>query len=65
MLGIVLLLFAVIFWLIGPDCYELGGASFSFLEMTWLSVHTISSVGYGSFHPTCASSQLASQPPPL
>lgn len=55
----VLLLFAVIYYAIGSDCFKIvDGGEFSFLEMTWLSVHTISTIGYGSIHPVCAVSQF-------
>jgi hypothetical protein len=54
----VLLVFACVYYAIGEGCFYNTSGRFDFLEMTWLSVHTISTIGYGSVHPTCASSQL-------
>ena len=55
----VLLGFAVVFFLIGDGCFAVPpGERFSFLQMTWLSVHTISTVGYGTISPTCFSAQF-------
>lgn len=54
----VCLLFGLCFYATGPACFELTVAEFEYIEMLWLSVHTLSSVGFGSAFPVCASSQL-------
>jgi inward rectifier potassium channel len=56
------LVFALVYFVHGTDCFEIAGATdseFTFLEMLWLSVHTFTSVGYGSVFPTCAGPQVA------
>jgi len=50
-------IFAALFFMLGEDCFYLGDVDFRFEEMLWLSVHTWSSVGYGSLYPICASGQ--------
>lgn len=54
----VCLLFGLFFYATGPACFELSVVEFEYVEMLWLSVHTLSSVGFGSAFPVCASSQL-------
>jgi hypothetical protein len=52
--------FAVFFYFFGTDCFSfsIDGVDFSFHELLWLSVHTFSSVGYGSVAPICAGAQV-------
>lgn len=52
------LFFALLFWLSGAECFEFTAADFDYTEMIWLSVHTISSVGFGSAYPVCVSAQI-------
>ena len=61
-------LFAGLFMACGEDCFELGdttddegnltGLPFDFEQMFALSVHTFTTVGYGSVYPTCPKGQL-------
>jgi len=50
-------LFGGLYYLLGPECYSFSD-SFDFAESVWLSVHTFSTVGYGSIYPTCIAGQL-------
>ena len=43
---------AFLFFAAGPDCYLGVSGAFSFLPMLFLSLHTISTVGYGSVAPS-------------
>ena len=54
------LTFAALFYAAGDKCYENEHTTSEgrFLEVLWLSIHTFSSVGYGSIYPTCASTQM-------
>lgn len=52
------LLFGILYYAIGEACYYLPPTGWSFQEALWLSVHTFSTVGYGSIYPTCAGGQL-------
>ena len=45
-------LFAALFFAGGEACYSTSNG-FSFSEMMWLSVHTFTTVGYGSIYPVC------------
>lgn len=54
----VALTFACLYFVTGSACFDLVDADFAFLEMLWLSVHTFSSVGFGSVYPTCSAGQL-------
>ena len=51
-------LFAGLFMACGKDCFDLGGLPFDFEQMFTLSVHTFTTVGYGSVYPTCPRGQL-------
>ena len=50
------LVFAALFMTCGEDCYV--GDTFDFEGMFALSVHTFTTVGYGSIFPTCPGGQL-------
>ena len=50
-------LFGALHYSVGAECYSLD-EEFSFAESVWLSVHTFSTVGYGSIYPTCMGGQL-------
>lgn len=51
-------LFGAFYLACGEHCFALvSGKPFSYLEMVWLSVHTFTSVGFGSAYPTCHSAQ--------
>jgi len=54
----IILIFALLFWSAGSDCFAIGSGEFDFPEMIWLSVHTITSIGYGSSYPTCSGGQI-------
>ena len=50
--------FGGIFYMCGKDCFVLVHTDeFTYLEMVWLSVHTFTSVGFGSTYPTCHTAQ--------
>ena len=49
-------LFAAFFYAEGEACYETD--EFDFAQMIWLSVHTFTTVGFGSVFPTCAGGHL-------
>ena len=53
-------IFALLFFAAGEECFGLDAlvSEFNFSEMLWLSVHTFSTVGYGSTFPVCASTQV-------
>ena len=52
-------LFAGLFMACGEDCYEeLEEWEFDFEQMFARSVHTFTTVGYGSVYPTCSKGQL-------
>ena len=52
-------IFAGLFALEGEECFSGTFDKGTFLEeMLWLSVHTWSTVGYGSEYPTCAGGQI-------
>jgi len=62
-LGIYILcvvVFAALFFWLGPDCFNFAvdPDDWSFTRVLWLSVHTFSTVGYGSAHPTCAAAEV-------
>ena len=50
-------LFAGIYFSLGEACFATD-EEFTFAETFWLSVHTFTTVGYGSIYPTCTSGQL-------
>eukprot|EP00908_Phaeocystis_cordata_P003509 Transcript_1385.p1 GENE.Transcript_1385~~Transcript_1385.p1 ORF type:complete len:355 (+),score=70.39 Transcript_1385:122-1186(+) len=50
-------LFAGIYFGLGEACFATD-EEFTFAETFWLSVHTFTTVGYGSIYPTCTSGQL-------
>jgi len=51
--------FALSFWWCGAGCFDVtDGEDFTFVEMLWLSVHTFSTVGFGSIFPTCTAGQV-------
>ena len=51
--------FGGFFYACGSDCFVLSsGNSFSYLEMVWMSIHTFTSIGYGSTYPTCTVAQI-------
>lgn len=53
------LAFATLLYALGDECYSLPvDQSFSVASMLWLSIHTFSTVGYGSVSPRCTSAQL-------
>ena len=55
----VIVIFALLYHACSEDCYSFAhGVEYSLAEMVWLSVHTFSSVGFGSIYPVCSSSQL-------
>jgi len=52
-------LFAALFYAGGESCYSTtSGSDFDFIEMLWLSVHTFTTVGYGSTYPICTWGQV-------
>lgn len=51
------LLFGGLYYAVGAQCYSTDD-DFNFAECLWLSVHTFSTVGYGSIYPTCIVGQL-------
>mmetsp|Transcript_27924 Transcript_27924/g.71353 ORF Transcript_27924/g.71353 Transcript_27924/m.71353 type:complete len:473 (-) Transcript_27924:227-1645(-) len=44
--------FAALFYACDSDCYDIAPNDFSFAQMLWLSIHTFTTVGYGSHSPT-------------
>ena len=46
------MVFGIFFFLLGEDCFSLPPEGWSFGSAFWLSVHTFSTVGYGSIYPT-------------
>ncbi len=53
------LAFAAFFFALGESCFVVLIGDFGFFEMLWLSVHTFSTVGYGSVYPTCGAGNVA------
>jgi len=53
-------LFGLLFHACGSDCFVLQppGTEFTLMEMVWLSVHTFTTIGFGSAYPTCHVGQL-------
>ncbi|KAL1520328.1 hypothetical protein AB1Y20_021918 [Prymnesium parvum] len=51
-------LFAAIYFAIGEECFRMEGDEFDFNKALWLSVHTFTTVGYGSIYPVCASAHV-------
>ena len=54
----VCLIFAAFYYAGGEVCYEHGDEEFTFNLMFWLSVHSFTTVGYGSVYPTCSGGQI-------
>jgi len=56
---VVCVIFAVLYYACGSECYELtpGVGEFGFTNMLWLSVHAFSTIGFGTVAPICHSSQ--------
>jgi inward rectifier potassium channel len=58
------LLFGGLFLSCGTDCFVISRQNaeaegpMKFLEATWLSIHTLTTIGYGSIYPTCAGGQV-------
>ena len=50
-------LFAGLYYAVGAECYS-SDEDFNYKECLWLSIHTFSTVGYGSIYPTCVAGQL-------
>jgi hypothetical protein len=56
---IVVLVFACVFTLFGRECYIISGNNFDFTAMLWLSIHTFTTVGYGTIAPEgCVGPQM-------
>jgi len=45
------LTFALLFYACPASCYSLGSDAYFFYEMLWLSIHTFTTVGYGTVAP--------------
>ena len=56
--GLLALVFALLYLATGAECFDFETVDFSFLEVLWLSVHVMSTVGFGSAVPICASGQV-------
>ena len=52
------LVFAGLFTACGEDCFVEGDGPVDFDQMFALSVHTFTTVGYGSIYPTCTAGQV-------
>lgn len=53
----IVILFGILLWLTGEACFY-SAVGFDIADMLWLSVHTFSSVGFGSTYPICHGAQL-------
>jgi len=51
-------LFGLLFFALGEECFALPSTGWGFDEAMWLSVHTFSTVGYGSIYPLCLGGHL-------
>jgi inward rectifier potassium channel len=57
-------LFGGLFRACGTACFVISRQNseaegpMTFLEATWLSIHTLTTIGYGSIYPTCAGGQV-------
>jgi hypothetical protein len=52
------LTFGLLYYATGAECFDFQTADFNYLETLWLSVHVLSTVGFGSVVPVCASGQM-------
>jgi hypothetical protein len=56
--GVLSLTFGLLYFATGAECFDFQTADFKFVETLWLSVHVLSTVGFGSAVPVCATGQM-------
>ncbi len=45
-------IFALLFYACGAECFDLSSDEFSFAQTLWVSIHTFTTVGYGTHSPS-------------